>query len=924
MSRPLLAATVIAAGAVAGVGGRASAAPVATFVSGVLTVVGDGADNSIAFSRNAAGAILVNNGAIAVTGGSPTVANTTRLVTVANGGNDTVALNEVNGALPPATVYGGSGNDVITGGSGADMLLGQTGNDTLLGRGGLDRLFGGSGNDTITGGDADDQVFAQTGNDRMVWNPGDDTDLNEGGDGSDTVEVNGGNGAEQFTATANGTRVRFDRLTPAPFAIDIGTSEALVVNANGGADSFSATGNLAPLIGITVDGGADNDTLSGGNGADVLLGGIGNDVVNGNQGDDRATLGAGDDTFQWDPGDGSDVLEGQDGADTLLFNGSNIAENIDASANGQARRLFRNIANVTIDTDDIERLDIKARGGADTLRVNDLTGTDVTSVLADLNGQPAGDDGAADNVIVNGTNGDDVVFVTGQGDGAQVTGLPAQTSVAGAVAASDRLTIAALGGDDVVDGSALAANSALLTLDGGEGDDVLTGGAGDDTLLGGPGDDVLIGGPGTDTAEGGTATTPSSTPSRRRSRRASRRAAPNEVLLRACGHGESTPERAPASSAASSWLSHERGAGVERDRVSGVLRLVRLCARLGGVDEPQLEAVIRHVGCQSIRVTTPNDVEVEQSLGVHERAGLGDLAWRSRGRHVELETIVVVELQLERELARRPDVGYPLIREFLRYASLQQGLADLVHRNWPRRPSPLQGGRLLRHGGALGHLGPFREAAEQLVERADRRAHRRDVGTEAGHLARAVLTARRYVTHELEGVVGAEVVAIDDDRRPHRDAAFVVPRGVRHRHRVRTRRLPHPDGDVAGVDLDVGPLGQEDASERRALGIADIDERPRADDRIHGRGTVGRRRRSGAGRRRRRRCADSPDKRQGRRRDQDEATHRALLSPRAADRTAPGKDANPCAEQHQAGGTVSSGSDSGLVTQMLMFSPPSG
>ena len=61
----------------------------------------------------------------------------------------------------------------------------------------------------------------------MIWNPGDDTDLNEGGAGTDTVEVNGGNGAEQFTTTANGTRVRFDRLNPAPFSIDIGTSEKL-------------------------------------------------------------------------------------------------------------------------------------------------------------------------------------------------------------------------------------------------------------------------------------------------------------------------------------------------------------------------------------------------------------------------------------------------------------------------------------------------------------------------------------------------------------------------------------------------------------------------------------------------------------------------------------------------------------------------
>ena len=156
----------------------------------------------------------------------------------------------------------------------------------------------------------------------MIWNPGDDTDLNEGGAGTDTVEVNGGNGDEQFTTTANGTRVRFDRITPAPFSIDIGTSEKLVLNANGGVDSFSATGNLAALIEITVDGGTGNDTILGSNGIDLLLGGDGDDFVDGQQGNDVAFLGAGDDTFQWDPGDGSDVVEGQDGTDTLLFNGS--------------------------------------------------------------------------------------------------------------------------------------------------------------------------------------------------------------------------------------------------------------------------------------------------------------------------------------------------------------------------------------------------------------------------------------------------------------------------------------------------------------------------------------------------------------------------------------------------------------------------
>ena len=110
--------------------------------------------------------------------------------------------------------------------------------------------------------------------------------------------------------------MRFDRLNPAPFSIDIGTSENLVLNANGGDDSFSATGNLAALIKLTVDGGTGNDTLLGSNGVDILLGGDGNDFVDGQQGNDVGFLGAGDDTFQWDPGDGNDTIEGQDGSDS--------------------------------------------------------------------------------------------------------------------------------------------------------------------------------------------------------------------------------------------------------------------------------------------------------------------------------------------------------------------------------------------------------------------------------------------------------------------------------------------------------------------------------------------------------------------------------------------------------------------------------
>ena len=433
---------VLAVAALAGTAMSASAATTATFSNGTLSVFGDSLNNNITVSRDAAGKLLVNGGAIAVVGGTPTVANTSLIQVFGQGGNDTVTISEVNGALPKANLFGGAGNDVLTGGSGNDQLFGQSGNDTLLGKGGFDFLFGGDENDTLTGGDADDQVFGQSGNDRMIWNPGDDTDLNEGGADTDTVEVNGGNGAEQFTTTANGTRVRFDRITPAPFSIDIGTSEKLTLNANGGDDSYSATGNLAALIGITVDGGTGNDNLLGSNGNDILLGGDGNDFADGQQGNDTAFMGAGDDTFQWDPGDGNDIIEGQDGTDKMVFNGANIAENMDVSANGGRVRFTRNIATIVMDLNDVESIVVKALGGADTLVVNDVSGTDLTNVSADL----GGDDAAADNVITNATNGDDVVTVSGTGPSAQVNGLPALVSVTGAIAGSDRLTVNALAG----------------------------------------------------------------------------------------------------------------------------------------------------------------------------------------------------------------------------------------------------------------------------------------------------------------------------------------------------------------------------------------------------------------------------------------------------------------------------------------------
>src|SRR5436305_15295383 len=138
----------------------------ATFfpTTSVLSEFGDGADNTIVTSRNAAGQILVNGGAVPVVGGTATVANTSQIQIFGQGGNDNITLDEANGALPGALLDGGSGNDIITGGSGNDLLFGDAGNDILSGKGGDDMLFGGDGNDTLTGGPGNDRVYVDGGN----------------------------------------------------------------------------------------------------------------------------------------------------------------------------------------------------------------------------------------------------------------------------------------------------------------------------------------------------------------------------------------------------------------------------------------------------------------------------------------------------------------------------------------------------------------------------------------------------------------------------------------------------------------------------------------------------------------------------------------------------------------------------------------
>ncbi|QYO64903.1 calcium-binding protein [Leptolyngbya sp. 7M] len=365
----------------------------------------------------------------------------------------------------------------------------------------LNFLFGGTENDVLTGGDADDQMFGADGNDRIISNPGDDTDLNEGGNNTDISEVNGGGGDEAFIVTANGSRVRFERVNPAPFTLDIGTTENLILNMNGGNDTFSAANNLASPIQFNVDGGAGNDTILGGNGVDRLLGGDGNDFVDGQRGNDVAVLGAGNDVFQWDTGDSNDVVEGQANFDTLQFTGTNVSEQINIAANGGRAIFSRDVDAVTIDLNDVEQINFAALLGTDIITVNNLSGADVTEVNIDLAGPDGRGDRQSDTVIAQGTSGTDVINLVNTANSIFIIGLPSVITITNAD--TDRLTINSGAGDDTIDANSLISTTMTVTYNGGSGNDTIRAGAGSDIVTGGNGSDSLAGNLGSDTLAGG-------------------------------------------------------------------------------------------------------------------------------------------------------------------------------------------------------------------------------------------------------------------------------------------------------------------------------------------------------------------------------------------------------------------------------------
>ncbi|MDP9188241.1 MAG: hypothetical protein M3O25_03215 [Actinomycetota bacterium] len=480
----------------------AEAAVTTSFADGTLTVTGDAADDRVAL-RLSDGALQVDVGDDGIPDFEVTATEVQDISVSAGDGNDDVRLDESGGGLRQFDTFfdGGGGNDVLTGGRGRQVLLGGDGADTLNGLRGDDVSFAGGGDDVMvwSAGDGNDVLEGQDGRDvaavsgtgaaegyDIVPNGGrirvlrelDGSELD--GNDIEQIELDARRGADSIAVDElDGTGLEHLQLdlggqlgTRAPD----GSADRVTVAGAGGADRLALTGGsgLADLDGlehtlglsrvetldaVTVQGGSGRDvldaasftgaqlTLEGGANNDVLLGGPQDDVIDGGRGDDVAFLGAGDDRALARAGDGDDTIDGQEGTDVVVADGDTSDEELLLTARGGRAQLLR-ASTPAIDTHSVERLELAAGDGADSLTLNDLSGTDLAEVQADLGS-------GADDASIRGTNRADSIDVSGDSNSVRVDGLATVLTLTDPEP-SDALEIRTAPGADIVDTSGLA------------------------------------------------------------------------------------------------------------------------------------------------------------------------------------------------------------------------------------------------------------------------------------------------------------------------------------------------------------------------------------------------------------------------------------------------------------------------------------
>ena len=249
------------------------------------------------------------------------------------------------------------------------------------------------------------------------------------------VTVAGTDAADGVAALRDGSDLLVQGATPG-LELRVTGNDRLDVALAGGDDTWTTQGGVASLVSLHVDGGDGADILAGGPGPEALSGGLGDDLV------------------VWSPGGGNDVVDGGAGTDRLVFHAANVSEVLDLSANPDGHvRLARDIGNVVLDVAGTESADLGLLGGSDRVLVDDLTGTGLTSINADLSSAQGTPDGADDEVVLFGTPNDDTVTVSAESGAVVTSGLAATVRISGTDPTLDWLRVYALRGNDVVTGS---------------------------------------------------------------------------------------------------------------------------------------------------------------------------------------------------------------------------------------------------------------------------------------------------------------------------------------------------------------------------------------------------------------------------------------------------------------------------------------
>jgi Ca2+-binding RTX toxin-like protein len=402
--------------------------------------------------------------------------------------------------------------------NGWDSLVGGDGNDGMWGGGGEDTLIGGAGNDCLEGGADADSMVGGIGNDVYYVDNYDDVVIENLNEGTDIIL--------RSIETQAALQDNVENLV---------IYGAALTGAGNDLDNVISVSQVPPFVwGVTLDGGAGNDSLMGfyssptgapnRDAADYLRGGSGNDYLNGGKGADILEGGLGNDTLVVDnigdamreynyegndDGGDKDLVVSSidiDLSDTVVDGGMFI-ENLTMAAgtanlNGRANRLNNFVTGNSGDN----YLDGEA--GTDTI----LGGAGKDCLQGGL--YLGLDDGRSDSL--DGELGDDTYVVQSTTDQIHDTGLSPSsgeydtilTTVSFSLNSSNVSGVEFLRAAPGAGPLLFTGTSGPDTLVGGQDKDTLSGLGGDDSLLGDDtnygfgADDTIYGGSGNDTLNG--------------------------------------------------------------------------------------------------------------------------------------------------------------------------------------------------------------------------------------------------------------------------------------------------------------------------------------------------------------------------------------------------------------------------------------